>query len=173
MKLQSISFSGNKRVNINSQAVINISAFNSLDRPRQIRVKILDELGNTKSIIYEAQLQAKSSYEAKLFANNGEKLEFEAGSEVGFNVGILNENYIAKGILNTEYIVCVGDGVKNEFSFNGLSVNSFKEVRIVFDGLYEAVFTKDYELNRDKSGVVFYEIPANGLEFIVFITKQE
>ena len=33
MKLQSISFSGNNRVNINSQAVINISAFNPLDTP--------------------------------------------------------------------------------------------------------------------------------------------
>lgn len=173
MKLQSISFSGNNRVNINSQAVINISAFNPLDTPTGVKVKILDELGNEKAIIYQGELQAKSSYEAKLFANNGEKLEFEASSEVGFNVGILNENYIAKGILNTEYIVCVGNGVKSEFSFNGLSVNSFKEVRIVFDGLYEAVFAKDYELNSDKSGVVFYEIPANGLEFIVFITKQE
>lgn len=173
MKLQSISFSGNKRVNINSQAVINISAFNSLDRPRQIRVKILDELGNTKSIIYEAQLQAKSSYEAKLFANNGEKLEFEAGSEVGFNVGILNENYIAKGILNTEYIACVGDGVKSEFGLNGMSVNSFKELCIIFDGVYTAVFGKDYTLSDDGSVVRFNKAVANELEFVMIVTKQE
>ena len=71
MKLQSISFSGNNRVNINSQAVINISAFNPLDMPSEIKVKILDELGNQKSIIYQGELQAKSGYEAKLFANNG------------------------------------------------------------------------------------------------------
>lgn len=173
MKLQSISFSGNKRVNINSQAVINISAFNSLDRPRQIRVKILDELGNTKSIIYEAQLQAKSSYEAKLFANNGEKLEFEAGSEVGFNVGILNENYIAKGVLTTEYIACVGDGVKSEFGLNGMSVNSFKELCIVFDGVYTAVFGKDYTLSDDGSVVRFNKAVANELEFVMIVTKQE
>lgn len=173
MKLQSISFSGNNRVNINSQAVINISVFNPLDTPSGVKVKILDELGNTKSIIYQGELQAKSGYQAKIFANSGERLEFEASGEVGFNVGVLNETYIAKGILNTEYIPCVGDGVKSEFSFNGLSVNSFKEVRIIFDGLYEAVFAKDYSLNSDKSGVVLNKIPANELEFIILITKQE
>ncbi|ARR02213.1 hypothetical protein CVIC8964_0801 [Campylobacter vicugnae] len=173
MKLQSISFDGNKVISISSQAIINISLFNTLATPKQVTIKIVDELGNTKSIIYQAQLQANSGYEAKVFANSGQKIEIVADAGVGGNVGILNENYIAKGVLNTEYISCVGDGVKSEFSFNGISVNSFKEVRIIFDGLYEAVFAKDYSLNSDKSGVVFNQIPANGLEFIILITKQE
>lgn len=171
MKLQSNTFKGSGSVKLNSQAVVNISLFNSSSYPNQVSVKVLDELGAEKAIVYKETINAEANL--KLFANNGESISVEAPSEVSVNIGVLNENYIAKGTLSTDYIPCVGDGVKNEFSFNGLRVNSFKELRITFDGVYDARFGTDYQLNSDKSGVVFTKAPADGLEFIIYITKQE
>lgn len=173
MKLTSSSFNGSKVVPINSQAVISMSLFNVSDQEQEVVVKILDELGGIKATIYQGKLGANKGYNDKLFANNGEKIEVMAKDAVGVNVGMLNENYIAKGILSTEYINCRGDGVKTEFSFNGITLTSFKELTIVFDGIYEAVFGEDYTLNADKSGVIFNTSVANGLNFVMLITKQE
>lgn len=173
MKLQSNTFKGSGVVRLNSQAVVNISLFNTSDTPSEVVIKVLDELNTQKCVVYKDELSANQGHSLKLFANNGESISVEADEGVGVNIGVLNENYIAKGILNTEYIPCVGDGVKSEFSFNGLRVNSFKELRINFDGIYDAIFGKDFRLNDDKSGVIFTKVPADKLEFIIYITKQE
>ena len=173
MKLDGYSFSGDKTISFNSNAVVSIGLYNASANPKAVTIDVLDELGRLKATLYSATLEGFKGYNTKIFVKNGQKLKVSADAGIGCNVGVINESYVAKGVLTTEYIACIGDGVKDEFSFNGVNVNSFKEVRIVFDGLYEAIFAKDYELNSDKSGVVFYEIPANGLEFSIFITKQE
>lgn len=173
MKLDGYSFSGDKTVSFNSNAVVSIGLYNASANPKAVTIDVLDELGTLKATLYYATLEGFKGYNTKIFVKNGHKLKVSAAAGIGVNVGVINESYVAKGVLTTEYIACVGDGVKDEFSLNGMSVNSFKELCIIFDGVYTAVFGKDYTLSDDGSVVKFNEVVANELEFVMIVTKQE
>ena len=173
MKLDGYSFENDKTISFNSQAVVSISLYNASANPKSATVEVLDELGNKEATIYHASLEGFKGYERKIFVRNGQKLKLSLAGGIGANVGVINESYIAKGVLTTEYIPCVGDGVKSEFSLNGMSVNTFKELDIIFDGLYTAKFGEDYTLSDDGSLVRFAKAPCNELEFVIIVTKQE
>lgn len=138
------------------------------------KVELLSETAEPLGVAGAGEVAQNETKIVKVFGEAAQQIKVTAGANTTALILKMQELTLGRGVLSVGTKEYKGDGATTEFALpDNAPANNHTEVMVMVDYIHHSMAFDEWELNADKTAIVFKRTPYAGADISIRLNKWE